>query len=153
MASTISCDLVILGGGLAGGLLALALKARHPDMDLRLVDTSERIGGNHLWSFFGSDVAETDRPLVAALVAHAWPAYDVAFPAHRRTLAQPYYSIESSNLDRAVRAALPTEALMLGRRVLAASPTTAVLADGDRVEARAGIDARWRQRTASSVRS
>jgi lycopene beta-cyclase len=142
MASTISCDLAILGGGLAGGLLALALRARHPAMDVRLIDAGERIGGNHLWSFFGSDVAAADRPLVASLVAHAWPAYDVAFPAHRRTIAQPYYSIESERLDRAVRAALPPHALLTRRRVLAASPTAAVLADGDRIEARAVVDAR-----------
>jgi lycopene beta-cyclase len=142
MASTISCDLAILGGGLAGGLLALALRQRHPAMDVRLVEAGTRIGGNHLWSFFGSDVAEADRPLVAPLVAHAWPGYDVAFPAHRRTLAQPYYSIESERLDAAVRSALPPHAVMTGRRVLAASPTAAVLADGDRVEAQGLIDAR-----------
>lgn len=142
MASTISCDLAILGGGLAGGLAALAIRARHPTLDLRLVESSERIGGNHLWSFFGSDVAAADRPLVAPLVAHAWPAYTVAFPAHGRRIAQPYYSIESVRLDAEVRRVLPAHALMTGRRVLAASPTAAVLADGDRIEARAVIDAR-----------
>ena len=141
MASTISCDLAILGGGLAGGLAALAIKARHPDMDVKLVEAGERIGGNHIWSFFGSDVGAANRPLVADLVAHAWPDYDVAFPAHRRTITQSYYSIESERLDRAVRRVLPPGALLTGRRVAAASPTAAVLADGDRIEG-AVIDAR-----------
>ena len=142
MATTITCDLAILGGGLAGALAALAVKARHPAMDVRLVEAGTRIGGNHLWSFFGSDVADGDRPLVAPLVAYAWPAYDIAFPAHRRSIGQAYYSIESERLDAAVRRAFPPEALLLGRRVLAASPTAAVLADGDQVEARGVIDAR-----------
>ena len=86
MASTIRCDLAIVGGGLAGGLLALALRARHPDMELRLIEAGERLGGNHVWSFFGSDIAEADRWLLTPLVSHAWSGYDVAFPRHRRTL-------------------------------------------------------------------
>ena len=49
-------DLIILGGGLAGGLAALALRAHRPDLKLALVEPNA-IGGNHLWSFFESDVA------------------------------------------------------------------------------------------------
>ncbi|MDE8530022.1 lycopene cyclase family protein, partial [Klebsiella pneumoniae] len=52
------------------------------------------------------------------------------------------YSIESERLDAVVRAALPPEAVMTGRKVLAASPTAVVLADGDRIEAKGVIDAR-----------
>ena len=142
MASTITCDVAIVGGGLAGGLLALALRARHPQLDVRLIEARDKVGGNHVWSFFGSDIADADRWLLTPLVSHAWPGYDVAFPAHARTIRQPYYSIESEKLDAAVRAALPTDALMLGARVLAVSPTTVALADGDRVEATGVVDAR-----------
>ena len=142
MASTIRCDVAIVGGGLAGGLLALALHVRHPDLDLRLIEAGERLGGNHVWSFFGSDIAEADRWLLTPLVSHAWPAYDVAFPRHERTLHQPYYSIESGQFDAAVRAALPETALMTGTKVLALSATAVVLQSGDRIEATGVIDAR-----------
>ncbi|WP_374298124.1 lycopene beta-cyclase CrtY [Sphingomonas sp.] len=142
MASTIACDVAIVGAGLAGSLIALALKGRHPDLDVRLVDAGDSIGGNHLWSFFGSDVARGDRWIVERAVAHAWGRYDVAFPAHGRTIAQPYYSIESSRLDRVVRAALPEQALLLGRKALGVSATAVVLADGDRIEAKGVIDTR-----------
>ena len=142
MASTIRCDVAIVGGGLAGGLLALALRARHPDLDLRLIEASDRVGGNHVWSFFGSDVATADRWLLGPLVSHAWPGYDVAFPRFERTLGQPYYSIRSERLDAAVRAALPAPALMLDARALAVSPTAVVLQSGDRIEATGVIDAR-----------
>ena len=67
MAAKISCDVAIIGAGLAGGLIALALKARHPSLEVRLVDAGETIGGNHLWSFFGSDVAKRDRWIVERL--------------------------------------------------------------------------------------
>ncbi len=142
MASTISCDVAIVGAGLAGGMIALALKAKHPALDVRLIDAAPVVGGNHLWSFFGSDVTHADRWIVAPLVVHAWQGYDVRFPAHERTIDATYYSIESSKLDREVRRVLPAEALMLGRKVSGASATAVVLADGDRIEATGVIDAR-----------
>ncbi|WP_425231006.1 lycopene beta-cyclase CrtY [Sphingomonas sp.] len=142
MSSTIRCDLAIVGGGLAGGLLALALRAKHPSLDLRLIEASERVGGNHVWSFFGTDIADADRWLLTPLITHAWPGYDVAFPGHARTLRQAYYSIESEALDAAVRAALPAPALMLGEKVLAVSATEVTLHSGDRVEAGGVVDAR-----------
>ena len=142
MGSTIRCDVAIVGAGLAGGLAALAIKARHPALDVRLVDAASVVGGNHLWSFFGSDVVQKDRWIVAPLVAHAWRGYDIAFPAHARSIDATYYSIESERLDRAVRRAVPPEALMLGRKAIGVSSTAVVLADGDRIEALGVIDAR-----------
>jgi lycopene beta-cyclase len=142
MATTITCDVAIVGGGLAGGLVALALKGRHPALDVRLIDADDVVGGNHIWSFFGSDVAEAHRWIVAPLVAHAWARYDIAFPHHARTIDEPYYSIRSEKLDAAVRRALPDHALLLGRKVLGVSATAVVLADGCRIEAKGVIDAR-----------
>ena len=142
MVSTLRCDVAIVGAGLSGGLIALALARRHPELDVRLIDGDDRIGGNHLWSFFATDVAEADRWIVAPFVSHSWPAHQVRFAGHRRRFAAPYYSIDSRDFDAAVRAALPGHALMLGRRALATSPTAVVLADGDRVEAGGVIDAR-----------
>ena len=142
MASTHSCDVAIVGAGLAGGLIALALRARHPDMHVRLIDEAAVVGGNHLWSFFGSDVAAADRWIVDPLICHTWQGYDIAFPRHARTIDATYHSIESERMDAVVRRELPPEALILGRRVLAVSPTTVVLADGDRVEATGVVDAR-----------
>ncbi len=142
MPSTILCDVAIVGGGLAGSLTALALHARRPDLDVRVIEGGTVFGGHHLWSFFGADVVKPHRPLIAPIVAHAWPDYDVRFPAHARTLAQPYYTVRSERLDAHVRATLPELALMTGRKVLACSATAVVMADGDRLEARGVIDAR-----------
>ena len=137
-----ACDVAIVGAGLAGGLLALALAEKHPGLDVRLIDAGDSVGGNHLWSFFGSDVADADRWLLAPLVCHAWRGYDVAFPAHSRTIDATYYSIESSRLDEVVRAKLPPHALMMERKVSGASPTAVVFQDGERLEAGGVIDAR-----------
>lgn len=142
MGSTITCDVAIVGGGLAGGLIALALQRRHPALDVRVIDSAATIGGDHLWSFFGSDIAAADRWIVDPLVVHRWQGYDVAFPAHRRTIDASYHSIASERLDEAVRAALPAHAVMLGRDVADLSATGVTFVDGSRVAATGVIDAR-----------
>ena len=142
MSATISCDLAIVGGGLAGGLIARAVHARHPSAELRLIEASSHIGGNHLWSFFASDIAPADRWLASPLISHQWTRYDVAFPAYRRTLKSPYHSIDSRHFERVVLSELPGRAAMLGRKVLAVTSKAVVLADGDQVEAKGVIDCR-----------
>ena len=70
MPTSTHCDVAIVGGGLSGSLIALALARKHPGLDVRLIEGTDRIGGNHLWSFFTRDVAPADRWLVAPLVGH-----------------------------------------------------------------------------------
>ena len=135
MAETIPCDIAIVGGGLAGGLIALALR-------IVIVDYVAGLGGNHVLSFFGSDIDRANRELVIPLVAHVWQGYDVRFPKLRRTLPANYYSVTSERFDAAVRAAVPAENILTGRKVLGASATAVVLADGDRIEAGGVIDCR-----------
>ncbi len=142
MARAMTCDLAIIGGGLAGGLIALALATRRPEVNVLIVEAEAGIGGNHVWSFFGSDVAAADRWLIAPLICHGWQGYDIAFPRRRRQLAATYYSILSERLDAVVRAAVPPERVLTGRRAMALTPTSALLDDGTRIAARAVIDAR-----------
>ena len=149
MATTISCDIAIVGGGLAGGLIALALARHRPELDVRVLERGASIGGNHLWSFFDSDVAAEHRWLVDDIVAHRWPGYFVSFPGHQRRLEQPYNSVFSERLDAAVRRALPAERIMTEVRALGVSAAAVVLADGRRVEAQAVIDARGMGETGS----
>jgi lycopene beta-cyclase len=123
-------ELRILGGGLAGGLIAYALAERRPEVRVELVERGETLGGNHVWSFFDSDIAAEDRWIVAPFVSHRWPDYEVRFPTHRRVLRTGYSSIESEQFDRVLRERLPT--VRLGCE---AEP-----GDGDTVDARGAGD-------------
>lgn len=135
-------DLAIVGGGLAGGLIALAFAARRPDVRLLLLESGETIGGNHIWSFFDGDVAAEHRWLIDPLITRRWPAgHDVRFPGHRRTLAAPYNSIASAQLDTHVRAALG-ERIMTGAEVVHLTPNQVTLTCGRPISARAVIDVR-----------
>jgi len=142
MSATISCDLAIVGGGLAGGLIARAVHQQHPGARIRLIEGGAHLGGNHLWSFFASDVVPADRWLVGPLISHSWTRYDVAFPDHARTLKSPYHSIESRQLEQVLLATLPTETVMRGRGAAEVTSTGVQLDDGDRVEAQGVIDCR-----------
>jgi lycopene beta-cyclase len=136
----INCDVAIAGGGLAGGLIALALAEKRPDLDVRLIESSPVIGGNHLWSFFDSDIAPKDRWLLDPLICHTWPDYDVYFPAHRRTLHTGYNSIESERLDAVVRAKLQPDRIIVA--AVSSVENGVTLFDGRSIAARVVIDAR-----------
>jgi lycopene beta-cyclase len=135
-------DLLIVGGGLAGGLIALALRRQRPDLAVTIVERDATLGGNHIWSFFDGDIAPTQRALVEPLICHRWQGHDVAFPRYRRTLKGGYNSVESERLDSVVRAALPLERIITGRGVIGLDAAGAQLADGRRIEAKGVIDAR-----------
>jgi lycopene beta-cyclase len=136
-----SIDIAILGGGLAGGLIALALAARRPDVRVALFEQGERCGGDHVWSFFSSD-AQEGAELLEPLIAARWDGYTVRFPARQRTLSTAYHSVTSERLDAALRAALPAERLLTGARVEETTPQEVRLSDGRKFQAGAVIDAR-----------
>lgn len=141
MPAPATCDIAILGGGLAGGLMALALADARPDLTVLVIEAGERLGGNHVWSFFDSDVADADRALVDPLVVHRWQGYDIAFPGHARTLDAAYHSITSERLDAVLRARLG-DGIVTGAPVVAADATRVTLADQRLIAAGGVIDAR-----------
>ncbi|NJM50907.1 MAG: lycopene beta-cyclase CrtY [Sphingomonadales bacterium] len=138
----IKCDLAIVGGGLSGGLIALALARQRPELRTVLIEAETHFGGNHIWSFFASDIAAENRWLTAPLVTYGWSGNEVRFPAHERVLDGIYYSVESERLDEVIRSSIPAENLLTGKMVKAVSPRLVVMEGGQRINAGGVIDCR-----------
>jgi lycopene beta-cyclase len=138
--SKIKCDFAIVGGGLSGGLIALALKLHRPELDVRLIEGDDKLGGNHVWSFFDTDIAPEDRAIVEPLIGWSWQGYDIIFPAHSRILDATYNSIDSDHFDAHVRSEIRPDQIVKGRAVSVTS-TRITLDDQRVVEAKGVIDA------------
>jgi len=134
--------LVIAGGGLAGSLVALAMARLRPEVPILLVEAGAGFGGNHIWSFFKSDVAAEDRWLVEPIIAASWDGYDVRFPDRERTLPTRYHSCRSSLLDAALRARLRPDQYRLGAPIAAVDPAGLTLEGGERIAGAPAVDAR-----------
>lgn len=134
--------IVIAGGGLAGCLAATALAKRRMDVEIILVEQDENFGGNHIWSFFDSDVNREDRWILEDVGLTHWDDHEVRFPKRQRTIPIGYNSIRSPSLDAAMRAILGADRYKLGRAINSVSPTSLVLDGGERLDADAVIDAR-----------
>lgn len=134
--------LLIAGGGLAGSLAAIAMAKRRPEVPILLVEESDRFGGDHVTSFFGTEIDEAQRWLVDPLVTHHWPGYYVAFPEQSRKLKAEIGSFASERLDQAVRAALKPDQYRLNTKVVAIRDNELVLPGGEKIRADGAIDAR-----------
>ncbi len=139
--TNIRCDIAIAGGGLSAGLIALALSKKHPNIDVRIVEREACLGGNHVWSFFDSDVEASDRWIIEPLICHRWLGYDVHFPKFSRTFNESYNSIESKQFNSILRGTLPADRILIGE-VDVLSRENIILADGRELHARLVIDAR-----------
>jgi lycopene beta-cyclase len=136
-------DLVIVGGGLAGGLIALALHRHAPDCRFLLIEAGRTLGGHHRWSWFETDLAPAARPLMEGFALNGWDeGYDITFPRLGRTLPTAYRSLASAEFHAKLVAELPPERVMLGTKVETLDAGGVTLADGTRIAARRVIDCR-----------
>lgn len=138
-----TCDLAIVGGGLSGSLAALALARNRPDVTVRLIEAGEAIGGNHRWSWFGSDLSPEGEELLSPIRQNVWEVgNEVAFPEYRRQLSSPYFSMSSQDLAEALARTLPKEVTILRRSATTVDANGVTLEDGTRISARTVVDAR-----------
>lgn len=136
-------DVSIVGGGLAGGLTALALHRTAPELSLGLFEAGEAFGGNHRWSWFEGDLDARGTALLDGFTKKEWfGGNEVRFPAHTRHLASDYRSLDSRDFDAALRRDLPQEAIRTGSRVKGIDEAGITLENGERIAAKVVIDCR-----------
>lgn len=138
-------DLVLVGGGLQNGLIALACLRERPKLRIAMVERAATLGGNHTWALHPHDVPEAARALVEPLITARWPGYDVRFTQLWRTLHAPYAAISSERFATVVSDALsrsPGSTLLLERTAQHVGADHVVLDDGRRLEGTLVVDAR-----------
>ncbi|MGZ3172367.1 MAG: lycopene beta-cyclase CrtY [Croceibacterium sp.] len=137
------CDVAIVGGGLAGGLIALALAERRPDVSVRLIEAGPTLGGKHRWSWFASDLSPEGEALMAKFAPTVWEeGYEVHFPRYRRHLQTPYASLSSVQFASSLERLLPHGAILPNSPVASLDAAGVTLASGGRITASAVIDCR-----------
>lgn len=139
-ASDLTFDVAILGGGLAGGLAALAMRKAPPEVSLCLIEP-QAIGGNHIWSYFDGDLSAAGLALLEPLRAYRWAGYDVRFPSYQRDINMAYNSLSGEHLAAAVEAAMPAGAILRAAAVDVRADAVR-LSDGRSVAAKLVVDAR-----------
>lgn len=143
-------DLVLIGGGLANGLLAYRLKQMRPDLRLMVLERATSLGGCHTWSFHSTDLTEAQNQWIAPFVAHHWPGYQVRFPEFSRSLGIGYNTVTAARFREVVLTALGPD-LRLGVAVTEADRNHVRLESGETITAKAVIDGRGYQANTAQV--
>ncbi len=135
-------DIILAGGGLANGLIALRLAQLRPQVRVAIVEAGATLGGNHIWSSFSDELTPAQRQWTAPLFAHRWDHYDVRFPGRNRTLQAGYGSCTSALFADVVARALPADRVLTATPIDAVTPTSVTLGDQRVLTAGAVIDGR-----------
>jgi lycopene beta-cyclase len=139
-------DVILVGAGLANGLIALRLRQLQPQLKCLLLESQAHPAGNHTWSFHQSDLSAQQFHWLAPSISSRWSGYQVRFPALRRNFDGDYCSIASSDFARHLYAAMGDD-LWTDAAVKDVKPTQVTLADGRELHAQVVIDGRGLQPT------
>ncbi len=133
-------DYLIVGGGLTGGLIALAVRHWRPTATVTVVERAARPAGNHTWAFHAMDVPSAADDFIRPLVVASWDGYRVRFPGYEREVCQRYSSITADRFAAAVEQSGCE--LLTGAEVVRLTADRIELADGRELAGRCVIDAR-----------
>jgi lycopene beta-cyclase len=134
-------DLILVGGGLANGLIAWRLAQVRPDVRFVILEGSERLGGNQTWSFHDDDLKADEHRWMADLVAHRWAGLRGGFSgfraAARQRIPQRHFGALPPKLME-----IAGDRIRLGRPSGASGPSYVRPASGEVMNAGAVIDGR-----------
>ena len=139
-------EIIIVGGGLSGAILAWRIKQQDPAISLALIEGGARLGGNYTWCFFETDLTADQRRSIDPLVVKAWPRYSVRFPGYARIINTGYAAITSLKLHDVISKELG-DAIWFNSSVLDISADSITLTSGHRLASTCIIDAMGVRRT------
>jgi len=141
MTAAIDFDMIIVGGGLSGALLAWRMKFKFPNLSIKLIEQDKRLGGNHTWCFFDTDLTPDQRHYVTPLIIKQWPSYAVRFPEISRIIQTGYAAISSSHFHDVIARDIG-DVLLADTKIIELSHQSVKLENGQILKASCVIDAR-----------
>ena len=136
--------MIIVGAGLSGLLTAWRCLDVNPDLIVMVIEASDRIAGDHTWSFNLTDVAPELRDWIEPFIAYQWDSYDVKFPKRKRTLDITYCTGNSETLRACVQPHIESGRLKLklNMRVIDLQSDHVILHNEQKLSANCVLDAR-----------
>lgn len=134
-------DMIIVGGGLSGALLAWRMKYKFPNLSIKLVERDKRLGGNHTWCFFDTDLTPNQRHYITPLIIKQWPSYAVHFPEISRIIQTGYAAISSRHFHDVIAHDLG-DTLLIDTKIIELSNQSVRLENDQIFKASCVIDAR-----------
>ncbi len=138
-------DIVLVGGGLQNGLIALAVLDARPGLRVAMIERADAVGGNHTWCFHAGDVPAALARVIDAITAYRWDGYAVRFPGRERILHESYAGTCSPVLAAALAEAFgraPRSELRCGVAARAVLADRVELETGEVLTADLIVDAR-----------
>ena len=137
-------DMIIVGAGLSGLLTAWRCLDVNPTLRILIIEASDKIAGDHTWSFNRSDVPEYLRDWIKPFIAYQWDSYDVKFPKFMRHLNIAYCTGNSETLRACVAPHITSGRLQvrLNTQVSDMSAKDVTLDGGEVLSAQCVLDAR-----------
>lgn len=132
-----NADVIIAGGGLSGGLLALRLALAHPNLRILLLERQNTLGGNHTWGF---QTAGENDPWLTPVMTKSWESFDVRFPKTDKTIPLRHSVIRSADFHSGLIGILG-DSVRLGCSVKAVSDNEVETSTGQFLRAPLVVDA------------
>lgn len=137
-----SADVILVGAGLANGILACFLRNRYPQLRILLLEAASEIPTSRTWCFHHSDLNQTQHTVIQPLIAKQWFGYDVQFPdLLKKSFDSRYYAINPQQLQNHLQSILQ-ENLKFNQNVTSVSPHSVQLSSGETLTAACVVDGR-----------
>ena len=144
MPNDVTAEMIIVGAGLSGLLTAWRCLDVNPTLRIFMIESSDKIAGDHTWSFNRSDVPDYLQDWIKPFIAYQWDSYDVKFPKFTRHLNIAYCTGNSETLRACVKLHRDSGRLQvwLNTQVINISANDVTLESGEILSAQCVLDAR-----------